>query len=392
MTSLPDRVFLTVLDSVGVGELPDADKYGDRGSDTLGNISRAVRLKLPTLRSLGLPRVANVHGMAQVDAPVGAYGRMAEQSPGKDSVTGHWEMAGIVLDRAFPTFPNGFPAEIVAEFERRIGRTTLGNYAASGTAIIDALGPKHMRTGSPIVYTSAVSVFQIAAHEDVIPVPELYRICEIAYDLVGKGMNVGRVIARPFVGAPGAFKRTANRHDYALPPSGTTLLDAMTAAGRTVHAIGKIHDLFAGRGISTAVHTTSDEDGVDEIEKAIASAGPGLVFTNLVDFDTQYGHRNDPAGYAANLERFDARLARLLLLLRERDLLIVTADHGNDPTTPSTDHAREYVPVFLVGKTIRPGTDIGTRQTFADLGQTVAEIFGVGPLAQGTSFLRDVLL
>jgi phosphopentomutase len=392
MTPLPDRVFLTVMDSVGVGELPDADAYGDRGSDTVGNISRQVPLKLPTLRSLGLPRVARVHAMPPlVEAPLGAYGRMAERSPGKDSVTGHWEMAGIVLARAFPTFPDGFPKDVIARFEQRIGRRTLGNYAASGTAIIDELGPEHMRTGDPIVYTSADSVFQIAVHEEIIPVPELYRICEIAYEMVGKGMGVGRVIARPFVGQPGAFTRTANRHDYALPPAGTTLLDALTAAGMPVHAIGKIQDLFAGRGITTAVHTKNDDEGVDEIEKAIASAGPGLVFTNLVDFDTQYGHRNDVAGYAANLERVDARLARVLLRLRDRDLLIVTADHGNDPTTPSTDHAREYVPVFLIGAAVRPGTDIGVRPTFADLGQTIAEIFGVGSLANGTSFLRDIL-
>jgi phosphopentomutase len=388
---LPDRVFLTVLDSVGVGELPDADTYGDRGSDTIGNISRRVPLTLPTLRSLGLPRVARVEGMAPVDTPIGAYGRMAERSAGKDSVTGHWEIAGIVLDRAFPTFPHGFPPEVITEFERRIGRGTLGNYAASGTVIIDQLGAEHMQTGFPIVYTSADSVFQIAAHEEVIPVKELYRICEIAYELVGRGMNVGRVIARPFVGAPGAFTRTANRHDYALPPSGTTLLDAMTSAGKTVHAIGKIKDLFAGRGITTSVHTKSDDQGVDEIEKAIATAGPGLVFTNLVDFDTQYGHRNDPAGYAANLERFDARLARFLPTLRDADLLIITADHGNDPTTPSTDHAREYVPLFAVGKMVKPGVDLGTRATFADLGQTVAEIFGVGPLVNGSSFLGEML-
>ena len=391
MTSPPDRVFLTVLDSVGVGELPDADVYGDRGSDTLGNLSRRVRLQLQTLRSLGLPRVANVEGMAPVESPLGAYGRMAERSPGKDSVTGHWEIAGIVLDRAFPTFPHGFPADVIAEFEKRIGRRTIGNYAASGTAIIDELGPEHVRSGRPIVYTSADSVFQIAAHEDVIPIPELYRICEIAYALVGEGMGVGRVIARPFVGREGSFTRTANRHDYALPPSGTTLLDALTGAGKTVHAIGKIKDLFAGRGVTTAVHTKNDDEGVDAIERAIEAAGPGLVFTNLVDFDTLYGHRNDPAGYAANLERFDARLARLLPALRERDLLIITADHGNDPTTPSTDHAREHVPLFVVGKQVRPGTDLGVRPTFADLGQTVAEIFGVGPLANGTSFLRDIL-
>jgi phosphopentomutase len=387
----PDRVFLTVLDSVGVGELPDAGTYGDRGSDTLGNLSRVVPLQLPALRSLGLPRVARVQGMAPIAAPLGAFGRMAERSPGKDSVTGHWELAGVVLDHAFPTFPDGFPAEVIAGFEARIGRKTIGNYAASGTAIIDELGPEHMRTGSPIVYTSADSVFQIAAHEEVIPIAELYRICEIAYELIGKGMNVGRVIARPFVGRPGAFTRTANRHDYALTPTGTTLLDSLTAAGHRVHAIGKIKDLFAGRGITTSVHTKTDDEGVDAIEAAIDAREPGLVFTNLVDFDTQYGHRNDPAGYAANLERFDARLARLLPRLRERDLLVITADHGNDPTTPSTDHAREYVPVFLVGGCVRAGTDIGTRPTFADLGQTIAEIFGVGPLANGTSFLRDIL-
>ena len=388
---LPDRVFLTVLDSVGAGELPDADVYGDRGSDTLGNIARRIPLRLPTLRRFGLDRVASIGRSGTATIPLGAFGRMAERSAGKDSVTGHWEMAGIILDRPFPTFPDGFPADVIAEFERRIGRATLGNYAASGTVIIDALGPEHMRTGQPIVYTSADSVFQIAAHEDVMPIPELYRICEIAYTLVGEGMGVGRVIARPFVGRPGAFVRTANRHDYALPPSGRTLLDAMTAAGGTVHAIGKIQDLFAGRGISTAVHTRNDDEGMDAIEKAIASSGPGLVFTNLVDCDTQYGHRNDPAGYAANLERIDARLARLLPSLRERDLLIVTADHGNDPTTPSTDHAREYVPLLLVGGGVTAGADIGTRATFADLGQTVAEIFGVGPLDHGTSFLREIL-
>lgn len=391
MPTLPDRVFLIVLDSVGIGELPDAGDYGDTGSDTVGNISRRVPLQLPTLRSLGLPLVARVEGMAPVDAPLGAYGRMAERSAGKDSVTGHWELTGVVLERAFPTFPHGFPPSLIRECEHQIGRQTLGNKAASGTAIIDELGVEHMRTGSPIVYTSADSVFQIAAHEEVIPVPELYRICEIAYRLAGEGMGIGRVIARPFVGQPGSFKRTPNRRDYALPPKGTTLLDALTTAGKPVLAIGKIEDLFAGRGITTAIHTKSDDHGVDEIERALAIAGPGLVFANLVDFDTLYGHRNDPAGYAANLERFDARLATLLPRLRDRDLLIVTADHGNDPTTPSTDHAREYVPVFLVGRAVRAGVNVGTRQTFADVGQTIAEVFGVGPLANGQSFLKEIL-
>ena len=386
----PNRVVLIVMDSVGIGELPDAEKYGDQGSNTVGNIARLVPLRVPTLRRLGLAKVVDIGGPA--GPALGGWGRMAERSPGKDSVTGHWEMAGVVLEQPFPTFPNGFSAELIREFEDRIGRKTIGNTVASGTVIIDQLGPEHIRTGALIVYTSADSVFQIAAHEEIIPIAEQYRICETAFELVGRGLGVGRVIARPFVGVPGAFTRTANRHDYALPPYGTTLLDAMTAAGRTVHAIGKIEDLFAGRGVTTAVHTKNDDEGVDEIEKSIETSGPGLVFTNLVDFDTQYGHRNDPAGYAANLERFDARLARLLPRLRARDLLIITADHGNDPTTPSTDHAREYVPVFLVGGTIKPGTDVGTRATFADLGQTVAEIFGVGPLAHGTSFLRDVLL
>jgi phosphopentomutase len=387
-----DRVIWIVLDSVGIGELPDAAAYGDEGSDTLGNISRAVALKLPTLRSLGLSRVARVQGMADVDQPLGAYGRLAERSAGKDSVTGHWELTGVVLAKAFPTFPHGFPAPLMSEFERRIGRGTLGNKAASGTAIIDELGGEHLRTGNPIVYTSADSVFQIAAHEDVIPVQELYRICGIAYELAAEGLGIGRVIARPFAGEPGAFRRTSNRRDFALPPSGTTLLDVLKAAGHTVFAIGKIEDLFAGRGITAAVHTKSDDHGVDEIEGAMRAIPAGLIFANLVDFDTQYGHRNDPAGYAANLERFDARLARLLRTLRETDILIITADHGNDPTTPSTDHAREYVPLFVVGARIRPGVALGTRETFSDVGQTVAELFGVGPLANGTSFLRDILL
>jgi phosphopentomutase len=330
-------------------------------------------------------------GGAGDPAPLGAYGRMAEASPGKDSVTGHWEMTGLVLDRPFPVFPHGFPRELIEAFERRIGRATLANKAASGTAIIEELGPEHMRTGKPIVYTSADSVFQIAAHEDVISVPELYGMCEVAYDLAGKGMGVGRVIARPFVGAPGGFRRTSNRRDFALTPFAPTLLDHVKDSGRPVVAIGKIEDLFAGRGITTATHTASDEQGVDEVLAAIASVPNGLIFANLVDFDTQYGHRNDVAGYAANLERFDARLPQILQAIGPRDLLFVTADHGNDPTTPSTDHAREYVPVFAVGPAVKPGVDVGTRQTFADLGQTIAELFGVGPLAPGTSFLHEIL-
>ncbi|HUL73582.1 MAG TPA: phosphopentomutase [Vicinamibacterales bacterium] len=384
-----DRVLLIVMDSVGIGELPDAGAYGDEGSNTVGNIARAVGLRIPTLRSLGLARLVDIGGAAP--APLGAAGRMAEASPGKDSVTGHWEIAGLVLDRPFPTFPHGFPADLIREFERRIGRATLGNTVASGTVIIDALGAEHMRTGSPIVYTSADSVFQIAAHESVIPIDEQYRICHVAFDLVARGRGVGRVIARPFVGEPGRFQRTAHRRDFALEPRGTTLLDRLKAAGHEVVGIGKIEDLFAGRGLTRATHTTSDQHGMDVVVAELESTPRGLIFVNLVDFDTLYGHRNDTPGYAANLERFDARLADLLPRLRPTDLLIVTADHGNDPTTPSTDHSREHVPVMLAGAVVRPGVDLGTRATFADLGQTIAGVFGVPPLAAGTSFLGDVL-
>ncbi len=404
------------------------------GSDTLGNIARAVPLRVPNLRSLGLARVARIDqadgagpedrsGITDAAGPEGrtrptdmagpegrtrptdmagpegrtrpteargAYGRMAEASPGKDSVTGHWEMMGVVLDRAFPTFPAGFPPDMIAEFERRIGRGTIGNIVASGTEIIDRLGPQHLRTGKPIVYTSADSVFQVAAHEQVIPIAEQYRICEIAYEQIAKGHGVGRVIARPFVGAPGAFTRTANRHDYALEPVQETLLDHLTRRGQRVAAVGKVRDLFAGRGISASTPTASDDEGVDGVLAAMQREPEGFIFANLVDFDTLYGHRNDLAGYAANLERFDARLADILAALRPRDLLVITGDHGNDPSTPSTDHSREHVPLLLTGRGVTPGVDVGTRPTFADLGQTLAANFGVGPLAHGTSFLEEI--
>jgi len=377
------------MDSVGVGALPDADRYGDVGSDTLGNIHRHVPLLVPMLRQLGLARVAAIGDPSP--APVGAFGRMAEQSAGKDSVTGHWELAGVVLDRPFPTFPHGFPAAFMSAFEQRIGRATIGNTVASGTAVIEALGPDHMRTGSPIVYTSADSVLQIAAHEEVIPIDEQYRICQVAFDMAARGLGVARVIARPFLGAPGQFVRTTNRRDFAVAPSASTLLDALKDAGHPVVAIGKIEDLFARRGITHAAHTLSDDDGMDVLASALAGEAAGLVFANLVDFDTQFGHRNDVAGYAANLERFDRRLAGIIDLLTPHDLLVVTADHGNDPTTPSTDHSREYVPVLVCGEAVRAGVDLGTRTSFADLGQTVADLFGVPPLAHGTSFLAEVL-
>jgi phosphopentomutase len=400
VTAPPTRAIVLVLDSVGIGELPDADAYGDQGSDTLGHIASAVPLNVPTLRALGLGRVARLgeppdlkgSGLSGEELPQAAFGRMAEASAGKDSVTGHWEMMGVVLDRAFPVFPRGFPPEVIARFSRLTGRSVLGNTVASGTTIIDELGPEQMRTGGLIVYTSADSVFQVAAHEEVVPVADLYRACEIAYELVGEGLGVGRVIARPFVGSPGHFKRTANRRDYARPPAGETLLDRIKAAGRPVVAVGKIDDLFAGRGITHAVHTASDEDGMDSVMEQMAAAGDGFIFANLVDFDTLYGHRNDIQGYARNLERFDGRLAELLPRLRDRDMLMLTADHGNDPATPSTDHSREYVPLLVTGPGVRKGTDLGTRATFADLGQTLAELFGVGRLAHGTSFLHEIVL
>jgi phosphopentomutase len=376
------------MDSVGIGELPDAAAYGDQGSNTVANIARQIPLKLPTLRSFGL---ANVVDIGEPAAARGAFGRMAERSAGKDSVTGHWEMMGIVLDRPFPTFPQGFSADIIREFERRIGRPTLGNTVASGTAIIDELGAEHMRTGAPIIYTSADSVFQIAAHESIVPLDELYRFCDIAFELVGRGLGVARVIARPFVGTPGRFTRTANRRDYALDPFGETLLDRLEAAGHPVVGIGKIPDLFAGRGLTKAVHTASDAEGMQSTAAELAITSHGLIFANLVDFDAKFGHRNDVAGYARNLEAFDERLAGLLPHLGPDDLLIVTADHGNDPTTPSTDHSREYVPLMLTGRRVRPNINLGTRPTFADLGQTLAELFGVCSLDHGTSFLSQVL-
>jgi phosphopentomutase len=384
------RAIVIVIDSLGVGELPDAAEYGDTGSHTLSNIARRVPLQIPALRALGLSRIADVPGGERVAAPAAAFGRMAEHSPGKDSVTGHWELMGLEIERPFPVFPNGFPEETIREFERRIGRKTLGNTVASGTVIIEELGAEHMRTGSPIVYTSADSVFQIAAHEDVIPVPELYRQCEIAYEMLVQGMGLGRIIARPFVGSPGTFQRTSNRHDFAVPPVGETVLDRIQAAGSPVFAIGKIVDLFAGKGITASVHTASDDEGMDQVERALAERPGGLIFANLVDFDTVYGHRNNVAGYAQNLERFDARLSELLPNLRPDDLLILTADHGNDPTTPSTDHSREHVPLLVYGARVRAGVDLGTRPSFADLGQTLADVFGVGPMAHGTSFLDEI--
>lgn len=387
MTS-PARLLIIVLDGVGMGALPDAAAYGDTGADTLGHVAARVPLRVPTLRRLGLGRLVAL-GASSPSAEA-ATGRMIERSAGKDSVTGHWEMAGLILDRPFRVYPAGFPADFIERLTARIGRPVLGNCVASGTAIIDALGPEHLRTAAPIVYTSADSVLQIAAHEAIMPVDELYRICTIAYDMAVGELGVGRIIARPFVGAPGAFRRTASRHDFAVPPTGETLLDRLTTAGVPVTAIGKVSDLFAGRGISRALPTISDEDGMARIAEEMAAGTPGLIFANLVDFDTVYGHRNDVAGFAANLERFDVRLAALLPGLGARDLVVITADHGNDPTAPGTDHTREYVPLIVTGAAVRAGVDLGTRATFADLGQTAAEMLGAGRLGNGASFLDQL--
>jgi len=385
------RVILIVLDSVGIGALPDADLFGDEGSDTLRNTARAVGgLHLANLERLGLGNIHPVAGVPAVDEPLAAYGRMAEQSVAKDTTIGHWEIAGLISTVAFPTYPQGFPADLIAEYERRIGRKTLGNYPASGTVIIEELGVEHMRTGWPIVYTSGDSVFQVAAHEDVIPVEELYAICQTAREMLTGEHNVGRVIARPFVGTAGAFHRTDRRRDFSAPPPGPTLLDHVLAAGQTMWAVGKIEDIFAGQGIGHAVHTHDNMDGVDKTLEAMQEAGPGLIFTNLVDFDMRFGHRNNPQGYAAALQAADERVPELMEALRRDDVLIFTADHGCDPTTASTDHSREYVPLLVYGSAIQGGVDLGTRPTFADLGATVAEWLRVTPPDAGESFAHQL--
>ncbi|BCV21760.1 phosphopentomutase [Moorella sp. Hama-1] len=385
-----DRVILIVLDSVGVGALPDAAKYGDEGSNTLGNIAAAVNLKLPNLTRLGLGNIIPLRGIPPVGLPEAAWGKMASRTAGKDTTSGHWELAGLILERPFPLYPHGFPPEVIEPFEKAIGRRVLGNKPASGTVIIEELGAEHVRTGYPIVYTSADSVFQIAAHEEVIPVEELYRYCKVARKILTGEHAVGRVIARPFIGEPGHFIRTDRRQDFSLEPPQPTLLDAVTAAGLEVMAVGKIKDIFAGRGITRWIHTHDNMDGVDQICNYLREGERGLIFTNLVDFDMRYGHRNDVAGYAAALEAFDRRLPELLAGLEGDDVLILTADHGCDPTTPSTDHSREYVPLLIYGKRVRP-LNIGVRSTFADLGATVAELLGVPYKLPGKSFAPMLL-
>src|SRR6266568_79282 len=381
------RAVVVVCDGLVVGEAPDAAAFGDEGSDTLGHVLASRDVKIPHLRALGLGNLPPSFGGARHPRPDGAFGKMAERSAGKDTATGHWEMAGLVTEKPFKTYPDGFPAGLIGPFEERIGRRVLGNKAASGTEILKELGEEHVRTGRPIVYTSQDSVFQIAAHEQVLPLDGLYRICRLAYEIACLQFGVCRVIARPFVGTRAAdFKRTPNRRDFPVPPGGVTLLDRLAEKGLPVFGVGKIEDIFTGRGVSAAVHTTSDADGVDQTLKAMRAQREGLIFTNLVDFDMLYGHRNDVAGFARNLEQLDQRLPEVLGALGERDVFMLTADHGCDPSDASTDHTREHVPLLVRGPAVRTGRDLGVRSTFADLGQTLAENFALPPLAAGTSF------
>jgi phosphopentomutase len=384
------RAIIIILDGVGIGAAPDAANYGDVGSDTLGNLSRAVGgFELPNLERAGLGNIAPLAGVSRVDAPAGAWGIMVPHSAGKDSTTGHWEIAGVQLVRPFPTYPNGFPSALVHAFAASTGRGVIGNVTGSGTAIIDQFGVEHQRTGKWILYTSADSVFQVAAHEAVVPLSELYAACEIARALLVAPNDVSRVIARPFVGSAGAYTRTKNRRDFSITPPRETLLDVLAAAGIPRTGVGKVDDLFAGRGI-TSQHTASNADGIVCIRTWMEKAQSGLLFGNLVDFDQQFGHRNDIPGFYQALREFDAALPSFLSALREDDLLFITADHGNDPTTPSTDHARECVPLLALGPRVSAVT-IGRRETFADLGATVAEWFSVSFAGPGTSFLPRLL-
>lgn len=386
------RVTIIVLDSVGAGELPDAHLYGDEGSNTLGNVAKAVGgLNMPNCQRLGLGNIIPIEGVDPATEPKAAWGKMAEVSKGKDTTTGHWEIAGLTLNTPFPTYPKGFPEEIMGEFERRIGRKTLGNYPASGTAIIEELGEEHLKTGFPIVYTSADSVFQIAAHEEIVPLEQLYEWCQIAREILTGPHAVARVIARPFVGQPGAFKRTANRHDFSVAPFGPTVLDALTASGIPVYAVGKISDIFAGRGITESLTSKSNQEGMDRVVELLSIKQEDcLVFANLVDFDMLWGHRNDVESYARGLEEFDARLPEVLEKLGPEDILFILADHGCDPTTPSTDHSREYVPLLVVGEQVRP-VPLGIRGTFSDVAKTIAHFFNVTYQTAGVSFLPEIL-
>jgi phosphopentomutase len=385
------RIIVVILDGAGAGELPDARLYGDEGSNTLGNTAQAMGgLSLPALERLGLGRIIPLRGVSAVPSPEASFGRMAEKSPGKDSTSGHWELMGLVLERPFPTYPHGFPEDLVREFERAIGRRVLGNMPYSGTEILKLLGDEHVSTGRPIVYTSADSVFQIAAHEDVIPLQTLYDYCKIARKMLQGEHGVARVIARPFVGESGNYRRTARRKDFSMPPPGDTIPDILERTGHEVLAVGKVADLFARRGFTREIRTASNDECMQVLSAVLDDMEQGFVMANLVDFDTQWGHRNDVKAFAKGLEDFDAWLPSFIGRLTRDDALFITADHGCDPTTPSTDHSREHVPVLAFGRGLRAGVDLGLRQSFADLGASIADLMGVEGTGRGASFAKEI--
>lgn len=387
-----NRVILFIMDSVGIGALPDAEQFGDLGANTLGNIALQENgIDLPNLQKLGLGNIDGIVGIEPVESPLGAFGKSLEVSNGKDTTTGHWEIAGIHLKEPFKTFPNGFPEDVINEIERKIGRKTLGNKAASGTVILDELGEEHMRTGSPIIYTSADSVLQIAAHEEVISLDELYKICGIAREIMMGDNAVARIIARPFIGSVGNFSRTPNRRDFSLDPSGDTVLDIAKREGFDVIAVGKIEDIFNGRGITEAVHTVDNMDGINKTIEYIEKQNKGIIFTNLVDFDSMYGHRRDPKGYKRALEDLDKRIPEILESMRDDDIIIFTADHGNDPTYKGSDHTREYIPLVIYGKKVKANTNIGIRKSFADIAATISDILEIPPTNKGESFKNSII-
>jgi len=387
-----NRVVLFVLDSVGIGALPDAEKFGDVGVNTLGNIAKSTDdFKIPNLKKMGIGNIEGVDAIEATEKPIAAFGRSLEASNGKDTTTGHWEIAGLYIEQPFKTYPDGFPKHIIDEFEQKTGRKVLCNKPASGTVVLDELGEEHVRTGNPIVYTSADSVFQIAAHEEVIPLEELYNMCQIAREMLMGEDQVARVIARPFVGTPGNYQRTSNRRDYSIKPYDKTVLDFAKEAGLEVKAVGKIVDIYDGEGITEDVHTKDNMDGVDQTIKFLKESFEGILFTNLVDFDAKYGHRRDVAGYRKALEEVDARLPEIMSSMKASDLLIILADHGNDPAYIGSDHTREYIPILIYGEQVKAGANIGTRKTFADVAATVSDILNIPATPYGTSFKSEIL-
>ncbi|KKY01147.1 MULTISPECIES: phosphopentomutase [Paraclostridium] len=386
------RVIWMIIDSVGIGALPDSEKFGDVNVNTLGNIVKNYKdIKLPNMLKLGLGNIDGIDSLEGVESPIGVFGRASEVSKGKDTTTGHWEMTGVLVETPFRTYENGFPKEIIDEFERKTNRKVIGNKPASGTAILDELGEQQMKTGEVIVYTSADSVFQIAAHEEIIPLDELYKMCEIAREIMMGDNAVARIIARPFVGQPGAFERTSNRRDYSLSPFEDTVLDNIKNSNLDVIGVGKIEDIFNKQGITEAIHTKDNMDGVDQTINYMKKENNGLIFTNLVDFDSKYGHRRDVKGYKEALEEFDARIPEILENMKDDDILIINSDHGNDPTYKGTDHTREYIPMLIYGKKVKDGLNLGTRSSFADIGATVADILNVKMPKHGNSFKNDII-